>query len=141
MAHSNLARIRESNPVIPKWFPVITVPWMKRYASIALPFCILKKPGTILSDASLAHEWLHVRQWWSYYIIGFIIAYFTSQKCRALLKAQCYAVSVAYGASIDECAHFMANYYGIKNFHEEEALVWIRYFIQHPENILPKVNE
>lgn len=61
--------------------PVIVVPWLFYGVGLALPFCIitLTRSKRDIDDkvyiAHLEHERTHVKQWWRYWIVGFIILY------------------------------------------------------------------
>lgn len=64
-----------------KYIPVLIVPWLPWGTGFALPILIvsLTRSKRDLTDAEyighLEHEFTHVKQWWKYLLIGFILLY------------------------------------------------------------------
>lgn len=54
--------------------PILVIPWIffGKWVGFALPFCIVLKT---YNEKMVRHEMCHVKQWWRYWIVGFIFLY------------------------------------------------------------------
>lgn len=69
-----------------------------------------------------AHEYEHVRQWWATF--GLLpIGYALSRRVRLWSESKAYAAAIRAGTyELDECAHLLAQHYGLRiSFAEARA--------------------
>lgn len=111
--------------------PVLTVAWLPQGAiGIALAVVIVLRKTRTKSTASLiAHERVHIRQQWRYWLLGFATLYFFSRKWRLRFEAEAYATSVLLGEPLNCCARALASPMYRLRITEQQAADAIRAYL------------